>query len=423
MSHVVEQSTIKRGVALCATSLFCFYSTFFAIPISRLLGEIEKMTKSTNIHLWIPELFCSKGGIQVFSGFLLQALQALYPHANLSVVLKNDSVNVIDQNSNFANLQIYCSGAIKSPLRTVFFALRLIGLAIAQKPNLVIMTHLNFAPIALFLKKIIGTKYIAIAHGIEAWDIQNSLLKESLQSADLILAVSHFTRDRLCQEQGLSSEKVGILHNTFDAKAWKIAPKPQYLLEKYGLKPEQKIILTVSRLVSSEQYKGYDRLLEAMPVICQTIPDVHYIIVGKGSDRDRIEQIIDKNNLQNYVTLAGFIPDKYLCDYYNLCDLFAMPSKREGFGIVYLEALACGKPVLGGDLDGAVDALCHGEIGVLINPDNLQEIAEKIIRILSGHHENQVIYEPNVLRQKTITAFGFDYFQQTISKYLSRFLD
>ncbi|MFO0211192.1 MAG: glycosyltransferase family 4 protein, partial [Pseudanabaena sp.] len=249
--------------------------------------------------------------------------------------------------------------------------------------DLIITTHLNFAPIAFILKKIIGTRYIVIAHGIEAWNIQNPLLKKSLQNADLILAVSNFTRDRICQQQVISPEKVGVLHNTFDAHAWEIRDKPTHLLQKYGLSPRQKIILTVSRLVTSEKYKGYDQILSVLPILRQSIPDIHYIIVGKGSDRDRLLQIIQQNNLQKYVTLAGFIPDEDLCDYYNLCDLFAMPSKREGFGIVYLEALACGKAVLGGNLDGAVDALCQGEIGALINPDNLQDIATIITKILS----------------------------------------
>ncbi|MBD2175905.1 glycosyltransferase family 4 protein [Pseudanabaena sp. FACHB-1998] len=385
------------------------------------------MSRNHTIHLWIPELFSSKGGIQVFSGFFLQAIHNIYPHSKIGVVLKNDLENLVRQNrdrlGDTSNIQIYCTGKTPSFLKTLVFSLKLISLAIAQKPDLVIMTHLNFAPIAWFLKNILGTKYIAIAHGVEAWDIQSSILKKSLHGADRIFAVSEFTRDRLCQEQGLSPAKIEILHNTFDADAWKIAPKPQHLLTKYGLRAEQKIILTVSRLVASEQYKGYDRLLEALPMIRQHIPDVHYVIVGKGSDRDRIEKIIQQNNLQDYVTLVGFVPDEDLCDYYNLCDLFAMPSKREGFGIVYLEAFACGKPTLGGCLDGAVDALCHGALGVLINPDDPQEISEAIIKILKKENDNQLIYQPNLLRQKAISTFGFEKFQQTIANYLSKILN
>lgn len=386
------------------------------------------MRKTKKIHLWIPELFSSKGGIQVFSGFFLQAIQQLYPQANLNIFVKNDTTAILQKNihqdpNRTTPVKFHGTGTTKSPLRTILFALTLTIAAITQKPDLVIMTHLNFAPIALFLKKIIGIKYVAIAHGVEAWNIQNPMLTKSLQNADLILAVSNYTRDRLYQEQSLTAEKVGILHNTFDADHWQIAPKPQHLLAKYKLQPDQKIILTVSRLIASEQYKGYDRLLEAMPAIRQVIPDVHYLIVGKGSDGDRIEQIISQNGLQDCVTLTGFVPDAELCDYYNLCDLFAMPSKREGFGIVYLEALACGKPVLAGNLDGAIDALCNGQIGVLVNPDDTEVIGKAIIDILLGRNENKIIYQPERLREESINAFGFIKFQKNIFSHLLKFLD
>ncbi|PZU98958.1 MAG: glycosyltransferase [Pseudanabaena sp.] len=336
-----------------------------------------------------------------------------------SLDLGSNYVELLTANSErLASIHFHGTGTTKSPLRTVIFALRLILSAIAQKPDLIIMTHLNFAPIALLLKKILGIKYVAIAHGVEAWDIENQLLKSALHNANLILAVSNYTRDRLYQEQNLALEKMAILHNTFDADNWKIAPKPQYLLTKYGLNPEQKVILTVSRLIKSEQYKGYDKLLEAMPAIRQVIPNVHYLIVGKGSDLDRLEQIIRQHDIQDCVTLAGFIPDEQLCDYYNLCDLFAMPSKREGFGIVYLEALACGKPALGGNLDGAIDALCDGKLGALVNPDNSEEIADTVINILLGDYHNKIIYQPQKLREESIDNFGFERFQKTIGDRL-----
>ncbi|MFM7888188.1 MAG: hypothetical protein ACKPCM_16195 [Pseudanabaena sp.] len=144
------------------------------------------MTTSQHIHLWIPELFWTKGGIQVFSGFLLQALQSLYPESNISVCLKNDPEAIVQQQvsqaSNCSRTKLYGSGAIPSPLRTLFFAWQLMSLAIAQKPDLIVTTHINFAPIAFILKKIIGTRYIAIAHGVEAWHIQNPLLNNTADS-------------------------------------------------------------------------------------------------------------------------------------------------------------------------------------------------------------------------------------------------
>lgn len=141
-------------------------------------------------------------------------------------------------------------------------------------------------------------------------------------------------------------------------------------------------------------------------------------MVGKGDDRDRIETIIDEVNVRDCVTLAGFIPDEELSDHYNLCDVFAMPSKGEGFGIVYLEALACGKPTIGGNQDGAIDALCHGKLGVLVDPDNIDELGKTIVKILQRQYLLPIIYEPEKLRQKVIEIYGFDRFKQHLSRLL-----
>ncbi|BAB76937.1 glycosyltransferase [Anabaena sp. FACHB-709] len=373
----------------------------------------------TKFHLWFPNIFEFKGGIQTYSAFLLQAIQNIYPDANYGVFLMHDRRS----SANFTNkniTQFHCAGIVPLVLRTPLFATQLMAWGVTQRPNLVIASHLNFTVIANKLNRFAGIPYWTIAHGVEAWDLKNAEVKKSLHHADQILAVSHYTRDRIIEKHRLNPDKVSILPNTFASSRFKPAPKPNYLLRKYQLKPEQQIILTVARLAEAQRYKGYDQILQALPHIRQLIPNVHYVIVGKGNDKHRIESMIVQQGLQNCVTLAGFVPDEQLCDYYNLCDVFAMPSKREGFGIVYLEALACGKPVLGGNQDGANDALCHGELGALVDPDNVEEIALTLIQILQGIYPNQLMYQPDALRQKVIDYFGFERFQATLAKYLDK---
>ena len=99
-----------------------------------------------------------------------------------------------------------------------------------------------------------------------------------------MLAVSNYTRERLIQGQQIDPKKVVILPNTFDQNRFQPAPKPKYLLKQYGLKPEQAVILTVARLAGSERFMGYEQVIQAIPQIRQTIPDIRYIIVGKGKD-------------------------------------------------------------------------------------------------------------------------------------------
>ena len=152
------------------------------------------------------------------------------------------------------------------------------------------------------------------------------------------------------------------------------------------------------------------------------LPNVHFILVGKGDDRPRIQALVNNLNLQDCVTIAGFVPDEELCDYYNLCDVFALPSKGEGFGIVYLEALACGKPVLAGKQDGSIEPLAKGKLGCLVDPDNVEEIADNLIKILQGDCYNPVIYQPEYLQQKTIEAFDFSQFRTSLAKIVDDYL-
>jgi glycosyltransferase involved in cell wall biosynthesis len=369
-----------------------------------------------NINLWIPSLFESKGGIQVYSAYFLNAVRSILPNSPHRIFLKHDIPSQIP--STPTTITYLTSGQTLPGLRTPAFATQIIQTSLRHPPHLIISTHLNFVLAAWLLKKLRKIPYWTVAHGIEAWDIQSPFLKTALKDADRILAVSHYTRDRLLTEQNLDPAKVVVLPNTFDSNRFKIAPKPQYLSDRYKLTAQQPTILTVARLAEVERYKGYDRILEALPTIRKSIPDIHYILVGKGADRFRIEQLIAKLNLQDCVTLAGFVPDEQLSDYYNLCDVFAMPSKREGFGIVYLEAMACGKPCLGGDRDGAIDALCHGELGALVNPDDVEAIAKTLIQILQGTYPNPLMYQPELLREKVIEIYGFDKFQKTLGNLL-----
>ncbi|MDZ8188198.1 MAG: glycosyltransferase [Nostoc sp. ChiSLP02] len=382
--------------------------------------EKYKYQKYKKISLWFPEIFELKGGIQVYSVFLLEALQYLYPKVNYNIFLKQDTR--CSKKSFFnANTEFYFAGTWPLPLRTIVFASQIIGYGILQSPSLIITSHLNFSVATYLLKRLIGIPYWVVAHGIEVWNLQNSNLQTALKYADKILAVSHYTRDRLLQEQNLDPDKVVVLPNTFDANNFQIAPKPDSLLKRYGLKPEQPIILTVARLSQSEHYKGYDKILAALPQIRQAIPDVRYILVGKGDDKPRIEQLISQYQLEDCVTLTGFVADEELSSHYQLCDLFAMPSKGEGFGIVYLEALGCGKPTLGGNQDGAQDALCQGELGALVDPDDINAIAKTIIQILQGTYPNPLIYQPETLRKKVIEKFGFEQFKKTLGSYLEKY--
>lgn len=375
-----------------------------------------------SFHFWAPGLFDFKGGIQVYSAFLLKALQQLYPQAHSEAFLMHDhppfrrsSSELLSQALPLSTTtQFHCCGTTPARLRTSVFAAKLLTAGLLRSPDLIFTTHVNFTPLAYQLKRLKGIPYWAIAHGFEAWDIQRSSVRQALLQADRILAVSHYTRDRLLQNLEIEPNRVVVLPNTFDANRFQVADKPAHLLQRYHLSADQPVILTVNRLAAGEAFHSYDQILAALPRIRQAIPKVHYLIVGKGDDQPRLERLINQLQLQDCVTLAGFVPDAELPSYYNLCDVFAMPSKLEGFGIVYLEAMASGKPVVGGQ-DGAIDALGNGRFGAIVDPDNTTEIAAVLTQILTQSHPNLLLYCPYRLRETIIQTFGFDQFQQNLA--------
>lgn len=348
---------------------------------------------------------------------MLQVVEAEFPSQEFVVFDKLDKTKPRNR-FNSANLSFLFSGSLPKFWQTPHFAISLVLEALLNRPSLILCGHLNFAPVALWLYRFTGVPYWIIVYGIDAWSVQNQWKVEALRAAEKIISISGYTRDRLIAEQNLSAAKISLLPVTFDASRFEISHKPSYLLERYGLKSEQPVIMTVTRLASADRYKGYDQILNALPEIRRYLPDVHYVLVGEGGDRLRIEQLITQLDLQDCVTLAGFIPDQELGDHYNLCDVFAMPSKGEGFGIVYLEALACGKPTLGGNQDGAIDALCHGELGVLVDPDDVDAIAQTLTQILQGTYPHPLLYQPAALRQAVINQYGFAHFKQTLSELL-----
>lgn len=370
---------------------------------------------SESCHVWLPDLFATRGGIQRYSGFLLSALREAWPGPRYEVFLKNDDSNVRDLEGS----SLHASGDLPGWLRTPGFAVRIASRGLIDRPRLVIAGHLNFAVVADWLDRLAGIPFWILTHGIEAWGVKKPSLRRALARAGCVVSVSRYTGQRLIAEQGLDPARVAILPGTFDPILFQPREPSAPLLGRLGLEPDQPVVLTVARLAGRERHKGYDVVLEALPEIRSRLPGVHYVLVGEGDDRPRIERRIRDLGLAPHVTLTGFVPDAELPDYYNLCSLFAMPSKREGFGIVYLEALACGKPAIAGNRDGARDALLDGELGVLVDPDDVAAFADAAVEVLSGRHSNRILYDPRALHHRVVERFGPASFRRRLAGILA----
>lgn len=274
------------------------------------------------------------------------------------------------------------------------------------KADTLLVGHINLAPAAWLLRKRYPRMRIAaMAHGIEVWSPLKGAKRWLLQSADQIIAVSQFTAEKLISVQGVDPKKISVLPNCLDPFFQFPArfAKPGYLMQRYGIQPDQPVLMTISRLNAREGYKGYDTVLACMPELLTDYPGLRYILAGKSDEpeRKRLQKIIKNLQLEPFVHLPGFLPDTELCDHYLLADTFVMPSKKEGFGLVFIEAMACGVPVVAGNADGSAEALQNGRLGLLVNPDDPAAIAGAIRQSLQNRDN------PAVRQQIVAGAFNY----------------
>ena len=286
-----------------------------------------------------------------------------------------------------------------------------------RRSDIVLMSHVNLllpgVLVKLFKPKL---KLVLIAHGIEVWRPFPGWKRWMLGKTDLILPVSHFTKDKMKELYGLPETKFSVMNNCLDPFLEQplLQGRAPSLLKRYGLDNESRLLLTVSRMADTEQYKGYDRVLESMPALILHYPKLRYMLVGKYDhvEKQRLDAIIDKLGLRDRVIFTGFVPDPEMGLHFKLADVFIMPSEKEGFGIVFIEAMFYGLPVIAGNKDGSVDALCNGELGTIIDPDNLNEISDAIKTIL----DNPAAFKPD--QQKLKTQFSYEWYKRKLHNCL-----
>jgi phosphatidylinositol alpha-1,6-mannosyltransferase len=243
--------------------------------------------------------------------------------------------------------------------------------------------------LGIALKRLFGCKLVIYVHGEEITTATGGRLsgnkrRDYLQQADKVVAVSSFTCDALTRDMALRSEKIELIQNGVDVDRFTPGPKDAGLIARHGLEGK-KIVLTLGRLVPR---KGADMAIRAMAPILKARADVHYLIVGDGELRSELQRIIEEEGVAHRATLVGKVSEQDLVKYFRLCDIFLMPNRTmpdgdtEGFGLVFREANACGKPVIGGRAGGVVEAVIDGESGFLVDGNSKQEIAEAVSSLL-----------------------------------------
>jgi glycosyltransferase involved in cell wall biosynthesis len=364
------------------------------------------------LHFWIPE-WNGPGGIQACSRNLVRACVDLLPKTDMHLLVRNGPFS---RDDGCGKITGATAGAAPLSCRRPAYAALLAATTLRRRPDLVIITHLHFAPIAHWLQRWHRFRYWVLAHGMEAWGMLSHAQRRALQGAEKILPVSHHTTARLRTLLGPEAPPMERLPNMVDETAFTPGPKPPHLLRRYGFAKTDRILLTVARLDHHERYKGYDRVLDVFMRVQREVPGLRYIIAGRGADSTRIRRRLKELKLRNAVIVTGFVPVRDLRDHYRLCDLFVMPSQAEGFGIVFLEALACGRRVVAGDADGSAEPLLNGKLGALVDPLDSDALAAALITLLRTPQNDD---ETEFLRRTVIDHFGASAFRARLSALLN----
>jgi len=251
---------------------------------------------------------------------------------------------------------------------------------------------LPLGTLAWLNKKITKTPYLTYTHGLDILLPQKIarktiLLKKIIKESAHLIANSYFTSDELIKI-GAGKELITVVYPCSNISSNKLSHHDTdeigQLKQHYNLK-NNKVIITVGRLIKR---KGHDLVIQALPNIIKKIPEAVYLIVGDGPEKKRLEKIARQNSVASQVKFFGPANEKDLPALYSLSDIFVMPARQigpdvEGFGIVYLEANLFGKPVIGGRSGGVDEAIIDNVTGILINPDNADELAVATIKLLT----------------------------------------
>jgi phosphatidylinositol alpha-1,6-mannosyltransferase len=328
---------------------------------------------SLRVLALLTDAFGGQGGIAQYNRDFLSALAACEGVGDVIVLPRASARSPERLPSGVRQLR-----PVKGRLAYSFAAL---GAARAHRPiDVVFCGHLFMAPLAAIVAKLVRARLWVQVHGTDAWQELSSLHRRSVEAAAVVTSVSRYTRLRLLEWVGIDPARVKVLPNTVDPR-FQPGPTPSYLIERHAA-GGRKVLMTVSRLAASEQQKGQDRVIRTLPRVLLDHPETIYLIVGDGDDRPRLEALAAEFGVAEKVRFVGLVAPEELPDYFRLADVFVMPSTCEGFGIAFLEAMASGIHVIGGNKDGSLDPLGDGAIGRAVDPDNREELASAICTAL-----------------------------------------
>ena len=320
-------------------------------------------------------LFCSvtdlpgHGGIARVSSMAWQTIQEEYPGACERLIASSSPTGELTSADKVRFSAALAERQLRSRCDVVFF------------------DHLGLARVQNLVPKRVRRPYGVFLHSVEAWAPLSRSRQQALKHAKLRVANSHYTADRISSEQACAGP-IQVCYLTlaretiFEAREARSASNGCHALRL--IRPGS--VLIAGRIVRSERHKGHAELIRSWPLVLRDAPNSQLVIVGQGDGVAELQDLAATLGVKEHVLFTGFVDDRTLREIYARVSLFAMPSRGEGFGIVYLEAmfhrLACI-----GSVDGAArEVIVDGETGFLVNQGDLNSIAARVTQLLKDAH-------------------------------------
>ena len=357
-----------------------------------------------------PELD-APGGVQRVGRHLAAVLTEFASSRGMDCRLLslNDSPEL--HRMTLAGREFVFTGCDRAKGRFVVTALR----AARRTAKLVLAAHPNLGPVVQAMRFVAPRmKRIICTHGIDVWEPLGGLRRRALRHANLVLAPSRDTADHVAS-QLVKRERIRVL-------PWALDPQFEALLAANPRSapprdfPAGRVILTVGRWLATERYKGMDTLITALPRLLTSWPELQLVLVGTGDDRAWLEDLTEKNGVHRHVHFLTGLSYSELAACYSACEIFALPSHGEGFGLVYLEAMACGKPVIGGAHGGAPEIIEDGVSGYLVPHGDPIHLATCIEALLADPAHAKEMGARG--RQRAEHEFRFNVFAKSLKKIL-----
>ena len=342
------------------------------------------------------------GGVQSFMQRVAEVISGVVeqdPTAQGYCLSLNDSTEALQRHpATPGNLD--CWGADRSKKRLISYAITSM-----PRTDVLFVGHLGAGPVAYAMKLLRRVRdYYVILHGIEAWKPLSALDRRALMGAKKIIATTRYTAEECGRHNAIPADRFTVIPLCADERP--VTPSPDFQLNG-DFK-----LLCVARQDAAERYKGIEHVFAALAHLRPSHPGIHFNLVGDGNDQPRLKALAQEMGVQENVTFWGRLSDGDLAAAYQQCDVYVMPSSREGFGIVFLEAMRHGKPCIGGNHGGTPDVIEHGRSGYLVEYGEVADLARYI---------RELVHDPVLCaglgKRGEALALGRFSFQQFASNY------